>query len=292
MSSELQLPIRQKLFAFLERDYQQDVALLNAQIGKSGDAGFKACMPPVPFAGNPFALESGNCIAIFGINPMWGGFDGKHGKNRLRHKHAIDQKRYSDFLAMRAEEFYENGPDGSYYGRYYTPLGKHLHREWFSRYANNKELDVKAAKEVFRRFVFKSDFLPWFSSKTDEIVAKNLLTYRIEAVQAHQELLSMFIDWLRPHWIQFNGSQMLGAISLVTEAELLPISIGTTRKPMYIRVGRSKRFSDTPVLVHGFVNSQGGPQTAEEFHRAAEAFEAWVGDDTVFAFRTPNTLNQ
>ncbi len=52
---------------------------------------------------------------------------------------------------------------------------------------------------------------------------------------------------------------------------------------MYIRVGWSEKF-DAPILVHGFVNSPGGPQSAQQFKLVAEAFRNWIGDDNHFEF--------
>jgi hypothetical protein len=77
-----------------------------------------------------------------------------------------------------------------------------------------------------------------------------------------------------------NGSEMLDVIEAITKTHLERIQIS---ERMYIRVGWSEKF-DAPILVHGFVNSPGGPQSAQQFKLVAEAFRNWIGDDSHFEF--------
>jgi hypothetical protein len=282
MDAGVQAKIKLKLKEFLRRDYHQDVERLNAQLGKAGDAGFATEMPPLPFAGDPFSLQRGNCIAVVGINPKWHGWESKFSPVNREQKTYIDsfiagdEEAFNKFLSSRASEF-EEGP---YYGNYYTKLGNHLFREWFQGKVSSRQEGPEAAKEVFRRYVLKTDLLPWFSENTNKIDAEKLRSSQDCALLAYYEILRLLFSGLRPKWIQFNGSQMLDLIEAATETGLKRIQIN---ERMYIRVGRSKKF-ETPILVHGFVNSQGGPQSAQQFKLVAQAFRDWVGNNTCFEF--------
>jgi hypothetical protein len=280
MDNDLQARIKFKLREFLRRDYPRDVDRLNSALGKAGDAGFTRAMPPIPFAGNPFALRRGNCIAVFGINPKWGGWDA----NRCALRDCIDSFRrgdeesFNEFLKLRASEF----EGGSYYGRYYTKLGNHLFREWFQGKISTMQEGQDAAKEVFRNYVLKADLLPWFSENTNKINAKAMGSSNDPALLAYHEIISLLFCGLKPRWIQFNGLQMLDLIEAITEAKLKRIKIC---ERMYIWVGQSNKLIDTPILVHGFVNSIGGPQTEKQFKKVTQAFCKWIGNDAFFDFQ-------
>src|SRR5260370_20509148 len=98
---------------------------------------------------------------------------------------------------------------------------------------------------------------------------------------AHYEILDLFFHALKPKWIQFNGSKMGDKIEVIVETDLMPIE---TDDGKYIWVGRSKKFLDTPVLVHEFTNRAKGPQTAKQFHSVAQAFRDWLRDNSHFEF--------
>jgi hypothetical protein len=280
MDNVLQAKIKFKLREFMRRDYPRDVDRLNCALGKAGNAGFTRAMPPIPFAGNPFALRRENCVAVFGINPKWGGWDA----NRCALRDCIDSFRRGDeesfnkFLSLRASEF----EGGSYYGKYYTRLGNHLFREWFRGKISTMQEGPAAAKEVFRKYVLKTDLLPWFSENTKEINAKAMGSSKDPALLAYYEIIYLLFSGLKPKWIQFNGSQMLDLIQVITEAKVERIKLN---ERMYIWVGKSKKLIDTPIIVHGFVNSIGGPISAKHFKLVAHAFREWIGDVSYFDFK-------
>jgi hypothetical protein len=279
--------IKTKLKEFLRRDYRQDIERLNESLGNGGDAGFTGKMAPVPFAGNPFALDPGNCIAVLGINPKWKDpqkdAESEHDLNRQKLKSCVDSfcagddKQFDEFLAARASDF----SGGSYYGPYFTKLGNHLFREWFHGKVSAVKEGQPAAKEVFRRYVLKTDLLPWFSVGTAKIGAKKLASSNDPALMAYYETLDVLFHALKPKWIQFNGSSMRDTIEVIVQTDLLRIE---TDDGKYIWVGRSKKMLDTPVLVHEFTNRAGGPQTPKQFHSVAQAFRSWIKDDEYFEF--------
>jgi virulence-associated protein VapD len=284
MDVDLQEKIKLKLKEFLRRDYAGDVDRLNTNIGSAGGSPDFIKMPPLPFTGNPFALSSANCIALVGLNPKWGDREDKFAANRRDLKTCIDsfiagdEEAFDRFLRLLASEFEEGGP---YYGKYYTRLGNHLAREWFQGKVSNNQEGPATVREVFRRYVLKTDRLPWFSKTTNNIDAKKAGSSKDEALLAYYELLSFLFSAFKPKWIQFNGAQMPKVIEAITDTDLTRIEIADRT---YIWVGRSRKLSGTPVLVHGFVNSQGGPQSPEQFKRVAQAFRNWVKDDSCFGF--------
>ena len=205
--------IKLKLKEFLRRDYREDVNRLNENLGHRGHAGFTDQVPPLPFAGDPFALEPGNCIALLGINPKWKepkeDVETKHDLNRQRLKSCIDlfcrgdDKQFDEFLTLRASEFTE----GPYYGQYYTKLGNHLFREWFQGKVSTVKEGRAAAKEVFRRYVLKTDLLPWFSENTKKIDAKKLASADDPALIAYCEILYLACTRFRRHRVRcFDGA--------------------------------------------------------------------------------------
>jgi hypothetical protein len=279
--------IKFKLKEFLRRDYREDVNRLNENLGKRGHAGFTDQVPPLPFAGDPFALEPANCIAVLGINPKWkepeDDIETKHDLNRRQLKSCIDlfckgdDKQFDEFLRLRAGEF----TGGPYYGPYYTKLGNHLFREWFQGKVSAVQEGQSAAKEVYRRYVLKTDLLPWFSEDTGKIDAKRLASSNDPALLAHYEILHLLFRSIKPKWIQFNGSEMRDKIAVITKTDLMPIKIDDDK---CIWVGRSEKFFNTPVLIHVFTNRAGGPQAAKQFHSVAQAFRTRIKDDTDFEF--------
>jgi hypothetical protein len=244
-------------------------------------------MPPLPFAGNPFALKPGNCIAVLGINPKWSDpikeKETDHDRIRQDLKKCVelfckgDDTQFDEFLRLRASEF----SGGPYYGNYYTRLGNHLFWEWFQGKVSAAKKGQAAAKEVFLRYVLKSDLLPWFSVNTDNIDSEKVRRSQNPALLLHFEILSLFIQKLKPRWLQFNGSQMRHTVEVITETDLKPIK---TNDGMSIWVGRWGKLSNTPIFVHGFVNSARGPQTANQFHAVAQAFRDELKDDSYFEF--------
>jgi hypothetical protein len=285
LEAEYETELKRRIFQFLSRDHELDIAKLNVDLAlkKSFGAGFDLKLPPIPYTGNPFLLTPGNCIAVLGINPK-ALDDKKDNADRefgpliacVQSLRSGDQGALSRYLALRAGYFDDDSE--IFYKPYFTKLGGHLAREWFGHSEIEPSAKAAIAKRIFRQYVFKADILPWFSANTAQVDPVRLANVRgsNDALHAYYELLSLFLVALKPRWIQINGLQMNELVrSFLNIGDLETIQVDVKHRIMF---GNARVFPPLgtsvliPVLIHGFTNSPSGPQTAKAFNSVASAF--------------------
>lgn len=290
------------LKSFLSRDYSSDIKRLNVllerHLGRS--AGFVEAQPPLPFAGDPFNPSlAGNCIALFGLNPRWRADDTFYREREYRPlKLCVDgirtgERTVEEFLALRRSYF--SLDNEFYYGRYYTKLGGLLGQRWFPEYRDTARTPREFAVAVFQNHVFKADILPWFSSDTNGIDASKL-GKDDEALKQFHDLIACFITMIRPRWIQFNGLQGRELIEATFKSKLDEYSTNINGKSHRYLFGWCDDHrivpTPTPLFVHGFTNSAGGPQSPQQFNAIAFAFQEWVNDHSRFSFELQKSKSQ
>jgi hypothetical protein len=277
-----QIAIKDNVRRFLSRNYRADVERLNSDLGKDGTgAGLEESMPPVPTTGNPFALRSGKCIALIGLNPRWhvkespalqDCRDIRDCVNALRDGDIAQADHYHDLRSV-----YFDDDSGIYYGTYFTRLGcliggKQLHLDIAPK------LDrAKFAKRIFRDYILKADFMPWFSTGTGGIDWNKVADSRDDAVTEYHSLLTSFLIALKPCWIQCNGTSSRKVAEKLFQTPLHETSV-------QLESGKNFRFfqgtaqndglSGTPILIHTFGRFQG----SQHFAALASYTDEWVSD--------------
>lgn len=249
-------------------------------------------MPPVPTAGNPFLLQRGNCIAFIGINPRWhDNDDSEADRDCKRIRECIDDfpKQEDRYHNLRAGYFDEDSK--IYYWRYFTRPGRFIGEKLLGKTRNEREGPTSFAKRIFRSYVFKADFLPWFSRNTAKIDTARVASSKDDALVEHHNLLKMFLLALEPRWIQCNGLQMEKVAEEIfnLDGSFEKLSIGSGKKILcgwgkIVSPINSRPALKVPILMHGFTTSQRGIQSDSEQRLAARKFQEWVGDASRFGF--------
>lgn len=169
-------------------------------------------------------------------------------------------------MALRASYFIPGSR--FYYRPYFDPLGK--------MFSSGFGL-VGSPQEIFQRYVFKSDCVPWLSKSIRGIDFSKVKKSKHDGIVAHAELLRTSIRILNPRWIQINGVAHLNALS-----DALGLCFAEPRSHRKAHFGRSLMF-DLPVLAHHF----GKPWLLgpSEFTEIAMAFRSYVGNNDLYDLR-------
>lgn len=177
-------------------------------------------------------------------------------------------------MQLRAGYF---GPDSNiFYGSYFSRLGNCLRAQWFTK--------TKNARDVFQKYVFKSDCLPWLSKDASYIDLLKAAASDDQAIVLHRKFLSKTLLALRPRWVQVNGiGQSECVAALFANVQLKP---RVCMEPAgRIQVGWADICEDAstfrvPVLVHKFMNWL----SKDGFRIAATEFERFVNEPRRFEF--------
>jgi hypothetical protein len=276
-----QIAIKDDVRRFLSRNYRADIERLNSKLGNKGTgAGLKQSMPPVPTAGNPYALRSGKCIALIGLNPRWHDntdtaayrdcVDIRDCVDALRDGDIAQADRYHDLRKV-----YFDDDSVIYYGTYFTRLGRLIGEKQLHLDIAPKLDRAKFAKQIFRDYIFKADFVPWFSTNTGAIDWNKVADSRDDALVEYHRLLMSFLIALKPCWIQCNGK---GARKV---AENL-FRTALQERSVQLESGKDFRFfygtaqtdglKGTPILMHSFGRFQG----PDHFAALASYTDEWV----------------
>ena len=128
--------IRNAAIELMSRDHVGDVNRLDTILGKKESATLSNLVPPNPYVGNPSNLIPDECIALIGINPRLDldrkGFQEYEINIPLRCQayYARTGKRQAfDSWFKKLHNFYQSD---AYYGRYFTKLGNHIGRAWYT----------------------------------------------------------------------------------------------------------------------------------------------------------------
>lgn len=255
--------------SFLGRPYRLDIDELDLALAERGrgSAGLTKYAPPSVLTGNPYALERGRCIGIFGINPHCLGLeDVRADRDVLISRAQIDAGRMEDYEATRAN-FFELG-DPQYNAEHFNRLIERIQVGLLG-------YDERAVRD-FGAQAFMLDLLPWWSSNVAAIDPKRC-TLSLEPLSAWKELLDVFVDELQPRLILVNGSSFAQWAGHLFGAKFTRFVYREWRSEsgrccrLHALHGRHR--NGTPILMHGQVNYQAGPQSQANYDALIRCWE-------------------
>jgi hypothetical protein len=289
--------IRDATIELMARDHVEDVNRLDKILGKQDSATLSNLVPPNPYVGNPNKLIPGECVALIGINPKLDldrpGF--KHFEANIPLSCQTKFEETNDSTAFdpwfeKLHRYYDNQyfvmEDGKkidpYYGRYFTKLGNHIGRAWYDIHPPDKGSKQPNARTVLGSHVLKLDAVPYysFSDEMDGVNLKESMQYD-PAMRVHKQLIDCLFDECKPRHLQVNGKGTAGEMIKAVFGEdgsFEKIGKGTSSIEVgWGTIGHHK----LPILIHGFTNTSGGPQSPEAFLECANHFEKWLGNQEV-----------
>ncbi len=291
---EMTSKIRDATIKMMARDHSEDVNRLDKILGKKGSATLSNLVPPNPYVGNPSKLNPGECVALIGINPKLGldrpGF--KHFEVNIPLSCQTKFEETNDSTAFdpwfeKLHRYYDKQyfviEDGKkvdpYYWRYFTKIGNHIGRAWFNSPPPEKGSTQPNAREVLGSHVLKLDAVPYYSF-SDEMDSGNLKEALLSdpAMRVYKQLIDCLFDECKPRHLQVNGKDTAGEMIKSVfgeEGSFEKFGKGVSS----IEVGWGKiGHHKLPILIHGFTNVSGGPQSAEAFLECANHFEEWLNN--------------
>lgn len=247
-----------RLALFLRRNYESDANGLNETLSRPGkSAGFAATMPPIPYTGNPFALTTGNCIALFGLNPRWRSWSDPWAQLEYKPYRALinglhdgTEGSLDKILRFRAA-YFDEGCE-YYYGKYFTRLGKYIGENFLNQTCT--ETPNIFARRAFRNHIFKSDLLPWFSENTSAIDWARVASSSEAALDNYYSLTHSLLALLRPRWIQINGTQSLEHACRQFNADVKEFKTAGDRRIRYYIGAAHLPWGTAPILIHPFLS--------------------------------------
>ena len=255
---------------FMSRDYSADVAELNQIIRKrrSPSAMLRPEMPPIPFTGNPWSKEPGNCTVLFSINPKWHEPGTDQFEREFRKSISLVDKyrsgvesAFDEYLKLRANYF----SSGMAYGKHFTYLENRFRENWYG------------VPDVWSRHVLCMDCLPWFSDNTNDIDNENLRdAYGAhDALLAYKTIIEEVISMTRPSRIQINGKTTRVAFEEIFGGDPLQ------KFPKWgMHAGEvTIAGAEIPVLAHNFGKSVWGPNSKDDWSEMASVWKNWLGSE-------------
>jgi hypothetical protein len=286
--------IRDAAIGLMSRDHIGDVRRLDSLLGKKESATLSSIVPPNPYVGDPSKLIPGECVALIGINPKLDrtrpGF--QHFEIDVPNRCQIEFEQTNDSRAFDPwfeklhryydKEYYvfEDGKNiDPYYGRYFTKLGNHIGRAWFDSPPPEDGAVQPNARKVLGNHVLKIDAVPYYSISDEFDAGEVKKSMRNDAaMKAHKKLLETLFEECRPRHLQVNGKTTAGSMikDVFGEKDSFE-SIGKGKSSIEVGWGEIGNH-ELPILIHGFTNVSGGPQSAEAFLKCSQNFELWLKD--------------
>lgn len=237
---------------FHSRDWRVDVATLNTNLAKLPglDAGLQFS-PPSIITGDPFALTSGSCVLVVGINPGW------PRSTRLRE---IDCARAEsawaesfDAYRHHRKTYFEEarGPRGRTrnsdprYSRHFSRLGNTLAQTL--GFGSPGWSAGPVARQLFRDHAAILDLLPYWSTNTQSLDLGAVDMAPGGCMAAWREVVGAFILEKAPQLIVVNNC---GQRSLI--AQMLGCTLNAVPSSDFYA---GRRQDGTPVIAHPFLSS-------------------------------------
>jgi hypothetical protein len=263
--------LRQAVHDFMARDYAADVAELNQVVRKkrSSTANLQPEMPPIPFTGNPWSKQKGDCTLLFSINPKWHSPGSNQYEKEFRQSiefvdrfHGGDESAFEDFLNLRKEYF----TSGMAYGKHFTYLSNRFRENWY---------DVE---DVWGEHLLCMDCLPWFSDNTNDIDNEKLRDAfaTLPSLLTYRRIIEEVVLLTRPTRIQLNGKPARIAFEKIFADK--PFT-GPTRWGMHTGSVTISNLN-IPVLAHNFGKSMHGPNSKQDWAEMAVEWSKWLADST------------
>ena len=260
-------PLRKAVYDFMSRDYVADVNELNQLIRKksSKSANLRPEMPPIPFTGDPWSKEQGNCTLLFSINPKWHEPGTNQYEKEFREAiqlvdkfQAGDEGAFADYLKLRTDYF----ESGMAYGSHFTYLENRFRENWYN------------VPDVWSRHVLCMDCLPWFSDNTDDIDNERLRDAfsNLESLNSYRKIIEEVVILTRPSRIQLNGKP-----TRIAFEEIFADKPFTSFNNWGMRTGKVTISGFTiPVLAHNFGKSVHGPNSIQDWADMAGEWDRWL----------------
>ena len=274
------VPPNMPLLTLLTRDHQEDVVRLNSLFSLSGEATLSTEVPPHIYVGNRKNKTPGNNILLMGINPFLSDnpeFQKHNIDTPLRclkkYNQTNDPSSFEDWLYFQENYFLSS----AYNGRHFTRIGNLIGQRWFPETYNSQPKDM-ASRMTLHKHLIEVDAVPYYSRKASFNSEKLAAAMRTDpALKAHLSMIESIIHDVKPRWIQVNGlgpSEVVKQCFIEGSVELL--NDGPDKKTE-IQVGHAI-FGDQriPVLMHKFLKSPSGPQSAESWDTLWNTWENWL----------------
>jgi hypothetical protein len=193
-------------------------------------------------------------------------------------KRAIDTFRSGEEIGFQKyrrirEDYFEDSSE-LYYPTYFSRLGNYI-GEHLCGYTDAGRKNF--ARWVFRKSIFKTDFLPWCSRNADGIDWLKVANSQDKALTSYYDLLGSFLKALEPRWIQCNGkkSQVLAEHLFGCRFSEESIDRSNGRRWIFL-VSETTKPIRVPIFMHPFCNRL----SREEFAAFARRFKAVCGVKT------------
>ena len=259
--------LKRAVHDFMARDYRKDVAELNGRLSKKNSisARLRPEMPPIPFTGNPWSKEIGNCTILFSINPKWHEPGTSQYEREFRQSislidkfHLGSDSAFDDYLNQRKDYF----SSGIAYGGHFTYLENRLRENWFD------------TPDVWSKHVLCMDCLPWFSDNTDDIDNERLKEGydKIESLLSYRRIIEEVVLLTQPNRLQINGKPARMAFEAIFADEPF------TKFPKWgMSTGEITIADHTiPVLAHNFGGKVHGPNSIQDWSDMAKVWNSWL----------------
>ena len=245
-------PFERELRRFHALDWRRCVREMDVALAadRSRPSGLEMS-PPSIITGDPFALKTGSCVLMVGINPGWpnpemqridcvpareaweAGFD----------TYRIHRRPY--FQESPGEPSRTSNADPRYNRHHFSRLGNTL-----ASALGIAEEDWNAgpnARRFFRDYAAILDLIPYWSRNTRNL---NLAAaVQQDCVRQWREVISAFIRNKRPRLIIVNNRSEPAVINRMLGCEIAPVGVGG------FFAGRTNPESfGTPVLAHPFLS--------------------------------------
>ena len=255
---------------FMSRDYSKDVAVLNELIRKNRSitANLRSDIPPIPFTGDPWRKEEGNCMIFIGINPRFQSSEDTRSHpefgpaiESIERLHRGEGSGFNDYLEQRKNYFLS----GIKYGKHFSFPEKKFREHW---YAVNNPWD---------RHVQSLDCIPWFSTNAKDFDNERICQEygKSEAFLSYQRVLEEVVNLIKPKMIQLNGmtTRMVFEHNF-SEGPYVPMEVLNSKKGVHIgysTIGHRR----IPTLSHNFSGYQSGPNGNKDWDKMISSWNDW-----------------
>ena len=272
--------IRQASIELMARNHFEDVNRLDNILGIGDSATLSNIVPPNPYVGNPSNLKPKECVALIGINPRldlgrkgFKEFEINIPTNcQINYARTGNQSAFEPWFEKLHNFYYSD----AYYGRYFTKLGNHIGRAWFTPSPEGEPAHLNA-RSVLSNHVLKIDAVPYYS-ENDRMVPEHvsMAMRKDPAMICHRHLIETLFEECKPRHLQVNGKNTAGEMikSVFGESDTFE-AVGKGNSSIEVGWGKIGKH-ELPILIHGFTNSPYGPQSPEAFEECVRNFETWL----------------
>ncbi|MBN16894.1 MAG: hypothetical protein CMB37_01875 [Euryarchaeota archaeon] len=268
--------IRDSLFdvthQFMARNYFTDAVELNQLVKKkrAHSANLRTDIPPIPFTGNPWNKENGNCMLFIGINPRYQSSDNVKSHHEfgpaiesIERFHNGDDSGFNDYLNQRKNYFLQ---EGMKYGKHFTFPEKKL-REHMYPVENPWDCHIQSL-----------DCIPWFSvdAKTFDHEEVCNAYNNSEMFLSYRRIIEEIVKLIRPNMIQLNGGMTRKVFeSSYSKNSFSPMKEMNPKKGIHVgwcEIGGH----EIPTLSHNFSGYPNAPNGNKDWDEMIANWKKWI----------------